>query len=96
MRAVVEASIEGWEHYLRDGQETNKHINSLNPEMGMDILTYGVEESAGLVLDPVASEKGLGHMSSARWNELHKQMIEAGLIKAEGSAEGAFNTQFLR
>ncbi len=96
VRAVVEASIEGWEHYLRDGQETNKHINSLNPEMGMDILTYGVEESAVLVLDPVASEKGLGHMSSARWNELHKQMIEAGLIEAGGSAEGAFDTQFLR
>ena len=24
VRALVEASIEGWEHYLRDGQETNK------------------------------------------------------------------------
>ena len=96
VRAVVEASIEGWEHYLRDGQETNQYINSLNPEMGLDILAYGVEESAALVLDPVASEKGLGYMSSARWNELHKQMVEAGLIKAEGSAEGAFDTQFLR
>ena len=96
VRAVVEASIEGWEHYLRDGQATNKYINSLNPEMGMDILAYGVEESAALVLDPVASEKGLGHMSSVRWNELHKQMIEAGLIKTDGSVEGAFDTQFLR
>ena len=88
------SGVEGWEHYLRDGQETN--INSLNPEMGTDILAYGVEESAALVLDPVASEKGLGHMSSARWNELHKQMVEAGLIKAEGGVEGAFDTQFLR
>ena len=96
VRAVVEASIEGWEHYLRDGQKTNQYINSLNPEMGIDILAYGVEESVALVLDPVASEKGLGHMSSARWNELHKQMVEAGLIKAEGGVEGAFDTQFLR
>lgn len=96
VRALVEASIEGWEHYLRDGQETNQYINSLNPEMGLDILAYGVEKSAALVLDPVASEKGLGHMSSARWNELHKQMVEAGLIKAEGGVEGAFDTQFLR
>ena len=96
VRAVVEASIEGWEHYLRDGQETNQYINSLNPEMGLDILAYGVEESAALVLDPIANEKGLGYMSSARWNELHKQMAEAGLIEAEGSIEGAFDTQFLR
>ena len=96
VRAVVEASIEGWEHYLRDGQETNQYINSLNPEMGLDILAYGVEESASLVLDPVASEKGLGHMSNARWNELNKQMVEAGLIKAEDGVEGAFDTQFLR
>ena len=96
VRAVVEASIEGWEHYLRDGQKTNQYINSLNPEMGLDILAYGVEESAALVLDPVASEKGLGYMSSARWNELHKQMVEAGLIEAGGRVEGAFDTQFLR
>ena len=96
VRAVVEASIEGWEHYLRDGQETNQYINSLNPEMGLDILAYGVEESAALVLDPIANEKGLGYMSRARWNELHKQMAEAGLIEAEGSIEGAFDTQFLR
>lgn len=96
VRAVVEASIEGWEHYLRDGQKTNQYINSLNPEMGLDILAYGVEQSAALVLDPVASEKGLGHMSSARWNELHKQMVEASLIEAGGRVEGAFDTQFLR
>ena len=62
--------------------------------MGLDILAYGVEESAALVLDSVASEKGLGHMSSARWNELHKQMVMGLMVKAEGSVEGAFDTQF--
>ncbi len=97
VRAVVEASIQGWEHYLRDPQETNRHINSLNPEMGMDILDYGAQESQSLVLDSVASDKGLGHMSAARWSELRQQMVEAGLIEANsGDAAEAFDAQFLR
>ncbi len=96
VQALVEASIEGWSHYLRDGEETNRHINSLNPEMGMDILGYGVEASQSLVLDPIASERGLGHMSSERWSELHRQMVDAGLIESSGGAAVAFSTQFLR
>lgn len=96
-RAVVEASIQGWEHYLRDPQETNRHINSLNPEMGMDILGYGATESQPLVLDAVAVDKGLGHMSAERWSQLHQQMVEAGLIDANSAhAAGAFDAQFLR
>ena len=97
VRAVVEASIQGWEHYLREPQETNRHINSLNPEMGMDILGYGAEESRPLVLDAVAGDKGLGHMSAARWSELRQQMVEAGLIDAHSAdAAEAFDAQFLR
>ncbi len=97
VRAVVEASIQGWEHYLREPQETNRHINSLNPEMGMDILGYGAEESRPLVLDAVAGDKGLGHMSAARWSELRQQMVEAGLIDGTSAdAAGAFDVQFLR
>jgi NitT/TauT family transport system substrate-binding protein len=96
-RAVVEASVEGWAHYLREPEQTNRHINSLNPEMGLEILAYGAAESRALVLDSIARDKGLGHMSAERWSELRQQMVDASLIeKTAASAQKAFDAQFLR
>jgi len=97
VRAVVQASIEGWKHYLEDPRETNKHINTLNPEMGMEILAYGAEASRRLVLDEVASINGLGHMTAERWNALHDQMQNAALIEGDrDKVSAAFDTQFLK
>ena len=62
--------------------ETNKHINKLNPEMGIEILAYGAEQSQRLALDEVGIKNGIGHMTAERWNTLHKQMKDAGLTKA--------------
>ena len=79
--AVVRASVKGWEKYLAEPEATNRHINSLNPEMGMDILAYGAAESIAMVLDPVAQQNGLGSMTLQRWQELLEQMVTVDLIK---------------
>ena len=79
--AVVRASVKGWEQYLAEPEATNRHINSLNPEMGMDILAYGAAESIAMILDPVAQQNGLGSMSLERWQKLLEQMVTVGLIK---------------
>ncbi len=81
--AVVRASVKGWEQYLAEPEATNRHINSLNPEMGMDILAYGVAESADMILDPVGQQNGLGQMTLERWQKLLEQMVAAGLIKED-------------
>ena len=96
VESVVRASINGWKTYLTDPQDTNSRINSLNPEMGLDILAYGAEASRELVLDPVAQESGLGTMSSGRWQELLGQMVDAKLIK-KGTVDiqTAFTTNFI-
>ena len=97
VRAVVQASIKGWQHYLKDPTETNRHINTLNPEMGIEILAYGAKESQQLVLNEVASQNGLGHMSAERWNTLHNQMQNAELITGDSDkVSAAFNTHFLK
>ena len=94
--SMVQASVEGWEHYLRAPEETNRHIHRLNPEMDMDILAYGAEESRPLVLDPTAQKLGLGTMSAERWETLLQQMIEAGLIqRGILQSTAAFTTRFL-
>ena len=97
VRAVVQASIQGWKHYLENPVETNKHINSLNPEMGIEILAYGAKASKSLVLNGVAKEKGLGYMSTERWKDLHDQMEDASLIISDrDNVSSAFDTQFLK
>jgi NitT/TauT family transport system substrate-binding protein len=94
--AMVRASVAGWDRYLRDPGETNQHIHRLNPEMGLDILAYGAQESRPLILDRVAREKGIGFMSAARWETLLDQMVEIGLI-APGTVQAsqAYTTRFL-
>ena len=94
--AVVRASVKGWEKYLAEPEATNRHINSLNPEMGMDILAYGAAESMDMILDPVARQNGLGSMTLERWQELLEQMVAAGLLK-EGVVDptAAFTNRFL-
>ncbi len=96
VRAAVRASVRGWEQYLAAPEATNRHINGLNPEMGMDILAYGAAESLDMILDPVARQHGLGHMTLQRWQELLDQMVAAGLLK-EGvvNATAAFTNRFL-
>ena len=94
--AVVRASVKGWEQYLAAPEETNRHINALNPEMGMDILAYGAAESIAMILDPIAQQNGLGNMTLQRWQELLEQMVAVGLIK-DGVVQAAavFTNRFL-
>lgn len=94
--AVVRASVKGWKQYLAAPEATNRHINALNPEMGMDILAYGAAESIAMILDPIAQQNGLGNMTLQRWQELLEQMVTVGLIK-DGVVQAAavFTNRFL-
>lgn len=96
VRKVVLASIEGWDLYMKSPAKTNLHINSVNPEMGMDILAFGVEEMKPLVFTPEVEKSGMGSMNSSRWEELVKVMEEVELIKpgAVPAAE-CYTTEFL-
>lgn len=78
VQKFVEASIKGWEKYLSEPDETNKHIQSINPEMSAEILKFGVE-----ALRPLChiDETSIGSMQIDRWQTLHEQMMTLGLIK---------------
>ncbi len=96
VRAVTEASVAGWKHYLKDPVETNRHILSRNPELDLEILAAGSRMSRALVLDSTASGFGVGHMTLLRWRTLTLQMVEAGLIdSAAVEPRRAFTTRFL-
>jgi NitT/TauT family transport system substrate-binding protein len=96
VEAVVAASRLGWSQYLQRPLETNEHIHGLNPEMDMEILEAGVELSRDLVLDEVAQQYGIGHMSHERWQLLVEQMVEAGVVEVDQVAvEDCYTLRFL-
>ncbi|MFK7817126.1 MAG: ABC transporter substrate-binding protein [Planctomycetaceae bacterium] len=78
VQKFVDASIRGWEKYLSEPDETNKHIQSINPEMTNEILDFGVE-----ALRPLCriDDTPMGSMTLSRWQTLESQLQEVGLIK---------------
>ncbi|MSR82779.1 MAG: myristoyl transferase [Candidatus Latescibacteria bacterium] len=93
VQAMVRASAAGWTHYVRESGPTDQHLHALNPEMDLDLLAYGAEQSRLLVL---AADQPLGSMTLERWQTLLQQMQDAELIEAGTvKAEEAFTTRFL-
>jgi NitT/TauT family transport system substrate-binding protein len=94
--AVVAAARAGWARYLESPAETNELIHRLNPEMDLEILAAGAELSRDLVLDPVARDHGIGHMTRQRWQTLIEQMIEAGVVEPGAvQAQACYTLRFL-
>lgn len=92
---VTEASLRGWVRYMESPRETNAYINSLNPEMGMEILEFGVSELKPLVFTEESTKLGLGTMSAERWETLLKQLEDLKIVKAGGpAASTAFTLDF--
>lgn len=91
---MVRASARGWEHYLRDPIETNAYIHKENPEMGPEILAFGVED-----LRPLCAVKDgapVGGMTPERWADLVSHMTDAGsLTGAKLDPQAAFTNEFL-
>lgn len=95
VRAVVDASRRGWQTYLETPEQTNQHIRSVNTEMDLEILAAGAQLSRDLVLDEVAVEHGIGHMSAERWQQLLAQMIEAEVVEpGRVSASDCYTMEF--
>jgi NitT/TauT family transport system substrate-binding protein len=93
---VVRASLKGWQKYLTDAVETNRHIAELNPEMPEDVLDYGVAELQRLCRPRDLPEDQIGRMDLERWQKLVEQMETTQLIDANAvKAESAFTTEFL-
>ncbi len=92
---MVTASIQGWEKYLAEPEETNQYIHEQNEEMSLEILAYGVEAMQPLC--KVQDDAGtLGDMNPERWETLNQQMIDVGALEQNAvDPAKSFTTQFL-
>lgn len=88
VRKMVAASLKGWQTYLDSPEETNANIHSLNEEMGLEILAFGVDAIKQHCIDATLAPEAFGSMKPARWTELVQQleeleMIDAGSVNAD-------------
>jgi NitT/TauT family transport system substrate-binding protein len=93
---MTRASIRGWRKYLADPDETNKWIHEQNPQMGLEILAFGVKALRPLCLPEGFDENRLGEMTAERWQTLVEQMTEIGLLKPESmQSTDAYSLKFI-
>src|SRR6185437_12264886 len=69
LERFIRASAEGWKSYLANPGPGNALIKQANPEMGDDLLAYGVRKlnEYGIVAGADARKFGLLTMTDARW-----------------------------
>jgi NitT/TauT family transport system substrate-binding protein len=98
VQAFVDASIEGWMHYLYgDPAPGNALILRDNPEMSDEVLLQAIEKmkSYGMALSGDSERLGLGAMTEARWREFFEVMSGEGLYPADFPYTEAFTLSFV-
>ena len=94
VRQMVDASVQGWDRYLKSPDATNRHIQTLNPEMSAEILAFGADAIRPLC-QPDGKSTEIGLMKLSRWEDLIEQMeaveaIDEGKVQATDVFSGEF------
>ncbi len=87
---MVRASIRGWQQYLEDPAAVNEHIHSVNEQMSLEILDFGVEQLKPLCLPEGMPAGELGQMTAERWDTLAGQLRSIDLLGESVRASDAY------
>lgn len=96
--AFVNASIEGWAHYLfGDASIGDALIKASNPDMSDEQLAFARTQmrERQLVLTPDAEKLGIGTMSEARWDKFFTTMAQEGVYPQDLNWRQAFTLDFV-
>lgn len=96
--AFVEASIEGWAHYLYgDASPADKLIKNVNPDMTDALLAFAREEMRRreMVLNADAERLGIGTMNTQRWQTFFETMASNGVYPPTLNWQKAFTLSFI-
>ena len=88
---MVRASIRGWQKYLEDPVAVNEYIHSVNEEMSLEILAFGVEQLKPLCLPDGMPVEKLGQMTPQRWEQLADQLRSIDLLSGSVKAVDAYD-----
>ncbi|MDB5038305.1 MAG: transport system substrate-binding protein [Bacteriovoracaceae bacterium] len=80
VKAVVEGTREGWELYLKNPDETNKLMASLNKIMDLETFKEGAKAQMSFVEDDFTRKNKLGLMTESRWKEQAEQLRDLKVV----------------
>ncbi|MCD4852026.1 ABC transporter substrate-binding protein [Arthrobacter sp. AK01] len=89
--AVVRASIQGWENFLKDPSDAKAAVMAANPDA--DEATF--DFSATTIAQGGYLGSKVGAMKPERWNVLRDQLVSVGLIPKDFDSGAAYTTEFL-
>lgn len=98
VQAFVDASIEGWVHYLYgDPAPGNALILRDNPDMTADVLTQAIDKmkAYGIADSGDALALGIGAMSDARWRAFFEVMAENDVYADDLDIRAAYTLDFV-
>ena len=95
-RRMVQASVEGWQKYLSEPQQSNAVILAANKQgLTKEALDYGVEALKPLCYENGNAE-GIGAMNPDRWTQLADTLVDLKLIdRTKLNVSASYTTEFL-
>ncbi|HEY8750570.1 MAG TPA: ABC transporter substrate-binding protein [Tepidisphaeraceae bacterium] len=88
VKLIVEACRQGWREYLDDPTVANAAMAKLNTEMDADTFKQAAAAQKPLIETDDTKTRGLGAMSSDRWEKLGQQLLDLKVIdRAPAPAE---------
>ncbi len=90
--AMVEACKEGWAAYLADPKPANAVMGAINKDMDAATFTAAANAQKPLIETDETKKGSLGMMTTQRWEDLSKQLVDLGVIKRAVAAKDCFVT----
>lgn len=101
VRRFVQASIRGWETYLKDPEKTNQYLDQLNPDQNSESLAFALENIrtlCGWNAETQSAVPPVGMLEAERFEELGATLKDIGFLKPDGDPavyQQAYDDRFL-
>ncbi|MDO3435358.1 ABC transporter substrate-binding protein [Rhizobium sp. CBN3] len=98
VQRFVDASIEGWYHYLYgDNTKANELIKKDNSEMTDGQIAYSIAKMKeyGIIESGDSLDKGIGCLTEAHYKAFFDEMVAIKVFKPETDYTKAFTTKFV-
>ncbi|TAM66552.1 MAG: hypothetical protein EPN48_15950 [Microbacteriaceae bacterium] len=92
VKAVVAATVDGWNKLLTDPSATAAFVKKQNPDADPGVFDFAVNL---MKKDNILGTPDIGQISDARMKELRDQLAEIKQVKPDMDYKSAFTTEFL-
>lgn len=92
----MQASIRGWQEYLRNPGPTNAHLLQLNPALNPAQAAYTAQalRDGGFITGADTSGAQIGRMTAKRWQSGFDQLKSLGILHSNFDPSAAYTLKF--